>query len=328
MTDSKKKVNEQVDVNKNETIADNTNVLESYEIALGETKLPVRIIDIEDYVSHYQILLPDVDFVTRALLDETKRDLVSEIQFESLSLLTPDKFKEMKIKFLTKAKEKLKRVLSKESENSIAMLSRVLVNEMVGLGDIEYLLADSMLEEIVVNSSKDVVWAYHKRYGWLKTNIQISDEEMIRNYSSRVAREVGREITHMNPLLDAHLATGDRINATLFPISTSGNTITIRRFSRTPWTMVHMIDPAFGTISEEAAAFLWLAIEYEMSMLVSGGTASGKTSMLNALMPFMPANQRIISIEDTRELNLPDFLHWVPLTTRPPNPRGEGGFQC
>jgi len=234
----------------------------------------------------------------------------------------------MKIKFLTKAKEKLKRVLSKESENSIAMLSRVLVNEMVGLGDIEYLLADSMLEEIVVNSSKDVVWAYHKRYGWLKTNIQISDEEMIRNYSSRVAREVGREITHMNPLLDAHLATGDRINATLFPISTSGNTITIRRFSRTPWTMVHMIDPAFGTISEEAAAFLWLAIEYEMSMLVSGGTASGKTSMLNALMPFMPANQRIISIEDTRELNLPDFLHWVPLTTRPPNPRGEGGFQC
>ncbi len=144
------------------------------------------------------------------------------------------------------------------------------------------------------------------------------------NYSSRIAREVGREITHLEPLLDAHLVTGDRVNATLFPISTTGNTITIRRFSRTPWTIVHMIDPRFKTISSEAAAFLWLSIEYEMSILITGGTASGKTSMLNALMPFLPANQRIISIEDTRELNLPNYLHWIPLTTRPPTPQGEG----
>ncbi|OYT41267.1 MAG: hypothetical protein B6U86_02670 [Candidatus Altiarchaeales archaeon ex4484_43] len=84
----------------------------------------------------------------------------------------------------------------------------------------------------MVNSSKDVVWAYHKKHGWLKTNIQIPTEDMIMNYSARIAREVGREITHLEPLLDAHLSTGDRINATLFPISTAGNTITIRRFSR------------------------------------------------------------------------------------------------
>ncbi|RLI94605.1 MAG: CpaF family protein, partial [Candidatus Altiarchaeales archaeon] len=307
-----------------ESVEEKENELDSYTVRIDETELNVRIVDVGDYVAHYLLSLPEIDFVTRALLDETKRSLVSEIQLETQIMLTPDKFMEIRENFFIKAKEKLKKVLSRESEENITALSRVLVNEMIGLGDIEYLLADSMLEEIVVNSSKDVVWAYHKRYGWLKTNIQIPTEDMIRNYSARIAREVGREITHSVPLLDAHLPTGDRINATLFPISTCGNTITIRRFSRTPWTMIHLIDPEFNTISIEAAAFLWQAIEYELSMLVSGGTASGKTSMLNALMPFMPANQRIISIEDTRELNLPDFLHWVPLTTRPPNPRGEG----
>ena len=180
------------------------------------------------------------------------------------------------------------------------------------------------MEDIVVNSSKDVVWIYHKKYGWLKTNLLIPTEDMIRNYSSRIAREVGREITHLQPLLDAHLISGDRVNATLTPISSVGNTISIRRFSRVPWTIVHLLDPKVNTISLDAAAFLWLAIEYECSILVAGGTASGKTSMLNALMPFMPANQRIISMEDTRELNLPEYLHWVPMCVRSANPQGEG----
>jgi len=298
--------------------------LDSYNISLDELVLEVKILDVGDYVAHYRVFLPDIDFVTLALLDETKRSLVGDIQLETQNILSPDRFQELKTRFLERSKEKLSNVLKKASEEDISMLSRMIVNDMIGLGDIEYLLADGYLEEIVVNSSKDVVWAYHKKHGWLKTNIQIPTEDMIMNYSARIAREVGREITHLEPLLDAHLSTGDRVNATLFPISTSGNTITIRRFSRTPWTMVHMIDPTFNTITSEAAAFLWLSVEYELSMLISGGTASGKTSMLNALMPFMPANQRIISMEDTRELNLPEFLHWIPLTTRPPNPRGEG----
>ncbi|MBN2015027.1 MAG: CpaF family protein [Candidatus Altiarchaeota archaeon] len=298
--------------------------LDSYNISLDGLTVEVKVLDVGDYVPHYHILLPDIDFVTTALLDETKRSLVGEIQFETQSILSPDRFLELKTRFLARSKEKLANVLKKASGEDIAMLSRMIVNDMIGIGDIEYLLADGYLEEIVINSSKDVVWAYHKKHNWLKTNIQVDTEDMIMNYSSRIAREVGREITHLEPLLDAHLSTGDRVNATLFPISTSGNTITIRRFSRTPWTMIHLIDPAINTTSTEAAAFLWLSIEYELSMLISGGTASGKTSMLNALMPFMPANQRIISLEDTRELNLPKFLHWVPLTTRPPNPRGEG----
>lgn len=298
--------------------------MESYKIQIGDLSLPVRIVDIGDYVFHYNVLLPEIDFVTEALLDETKRSLVSEVQIETRSILDPDRYVELKGRFLERSKERLRNVLKKSTEEDISILSRIMANDMMGLGNIEYLLADPKIEEIVVNSSKDVVWVYHKVHGWVKTNVKIPSEDMIMNYSARIAREVGREITYLEPLLDAHLVTGDRVNATLFPISTTGNTITIRRFSRVPWTIVHMIDPKFRAITSEAATFLWLAIEYEMSILIAGGTASGKTSMLNALMPFLPANQRIISMEDTRELNLPEYLHWIPLTTRPPTPQGEG----
>ncbi|MEE9525912.1 MAG: type II/IV secretion system ATPase subunit, partial [Candidatus Woesearchaeota archaeon] len=129
-------------------------------------------------------------------------------------------------------------------------------------------------------------------------------------------------------IMDAHLLTGDRVVATLFPISTAGNTITIRRFARNPWTIVHFIDPKINCFSIEIAAFLWLAMQYELNILVAGGTASGKTSVLNAVTSLIPATQRIISIEDTREITLPDSLlrNWVPLTSRNPNPEGKGGI--
>jgi len=298
--------------------------IEKYNIKVGETEIPIKITNTGDYVYHYEIEFPHIDFVTRALLDETKRSLVGEIQIETHTILDAEKFNLIKTKFLKRAKEKLGAALKEASEDKVNILSRILVNEMIGLGDLEYLLADDFLEEVVVNNSRESVWIYHKNHGWIKTNLVIPTEDMVHNYSSRIAREVGREITHLEPLLDAHLASGDRVNATLFPISTAGNTITIRRFSRVPWTMVHMIDPKTKTLSVDAAAFLWLAVEFEFSILVAGGTASGKTTLLNALMPFMPANQRILSMEDTRELNLPGYLHWIPLTIRHPNPHGEG----
>ena len=136
---------------------------------------------------------------------------------------------------------------------------------------------------------------------------------------------MGKEITTLNPLMDAHLKTGDRVNATLFPISSKGNTITIRKFAVKPWTVTSLIKEK--TISYEGAALLWLAVQNEMSLLVTGGTASGKTSMLNMIANFFPPNQRIISIEDTRELMLPEILHWVPMETRLPNPEGKGGVE-
>ncbi len=301
-------------------------VLEKYVLVSDQVHFDVKIVDTGDFVPHYLVSMPRIDFVTRALLDETKRSLIGEVKIESKDVFESSKFQKLKVKFESRAKDKLRNVLKKSSDEYVATLSRILVNEMLGLGDIEYLLLDDNVEEIVVNNSKEPVWCYHKVRGWLKTNIILPTEDLINNYAARVARDVGREITHLTPLLDAHLATGDRVNATLFPISTAGNTMTIRRFSRTPWSAIHLMDPKVRTINPEIGAFLWMAMEFEMSILVAGGTASGKTSMLNAIMPFMPANQRIISIEDTRELNLPEYLHWLPMTTRPPNPEGEGGI--
>jgi flagellar protein FlaI len=196
------------------------------------------------------------------------------------------------------------------------------MQEMLGLGDVEYLLADEQLEEIVITSSKEPVRIYHKKHGWLETNITLENEDKILNYANIIGRRVGRQITTLNPLLDAHLITGDRANAVLFPICTKGHTITIRRFARDPWTLVDFIKN--NTVTSKLLALIWLAIQYEMNVLISGGTASGKTSFLNICMPFIPHNHRIVSIEDTRELQLPKYLYWCPLTVRQPNPEGKG----
>jgi flagellar protein FlaI len=106
------------------------------------------------------------------------------------------------------------------------------------------------------------------------------------------------------------------------PISNAGNTITIRKFAAKPWTITTFMET--NTISPSAAALIWEAVQYEMSTIISGGTASGKTSMLNVVANFFPPNQRVVSIEETREIRLPKFLHWVPMVTRLPNPEGRG----
>jgi flagellar protein FlaI len=187
---------------------------------------------------------------------------------------------------------------------------------------IEFILSDHQLEEVVVNEATEPIWVYHRKHGWLKTNIFLRDEEQTRHYASIIGRKVGRQISVLEPLLDAHLDEGDRVNATLMPISTGGNTLTFRKFSRDPWTVTKFIQTR--TISVEAAAIVWLAMQYEMSALIAGGTASGKTSALNCFADLFPPNQRIISIEDTREIRLPKHLHWVPLNTRLPNAEGKG----
>jgi len=150
----------------------------------------------------------------------------------------------------------------------------------------------------------------------------MESEEQILNYASIIARRVGKQVTNLTPLLDAHLVTGDRANATLFPISSKGNTITIRRFRRDPWTVTDFLNSK--TVNSELMALIWLSFQYELNIIMSGGTASGKTSLMNICLPFIQPNQRVLTIEDTRELQLPEFLHWVPLTTREPNPEGKG----
>jgi len=296
--------------------------LEKYKVSSEGIEIEVEIKRVKDFVPHYELKLPEIAKGTLTLLDQVRADLLAEIPLKMSEITDVAKLEAAKKKFYEKGFQLLKKELPFANPELIKFLTGILIQEMFGLGRIEFLIEDPNLEEIVINGSKEPVWVYHKKYGWLKTNVFVRSENDILNYANSIGRKVGRQITVLNPLLDAHLPTGDRVNATLFPISTCGNTITIRKFRRSPWTITDFIENK--TLNFEVSALLWLAIQYELNVIFTGGTASGKTSLLNVFATFIPPNQRIISIEDTRELQLPDFLHWVPLTTREPNPEGLG----
>src|SRR3989344_6085793 len=276
----------------------------------------------EDIVNAYNISIPQINTATLALLESIKEELIKETRIKTEEIFDPTSVKKIKTDFKTRTQKLLERRIPGISVEIKDMLIAFLLHETLGLGKLELLFADDYLEEIVINTSKEPIWVYHKEFGWLKTNVFIESEQEIQNYANIIGRRAGRQISVLNPLLDAHMITGDRANATLFPISTKGNTLTIRKFARRPWTITDFLENK--TMTPDVAAMMWLVIQYELNMIIAGGTSSGKTSFLNTLLPFIQPNHRIISIEDTRELAFPDFLHWVPLTTREPNPEGKG----
>ncbi len=294
--------------------------VEEYNLEIDKAKV---IIKIEKTVQGmmYVIYLPELKIATKALLDEIRKELISISAIAVGEIMDQKAVGKMKRHFMAEAGKILKSKLPNIGQESEDFLIGILMQEMLGLGKIEFMINDPNLEEIVIVSSKEIR-VYHKKYGWLLTNIQLASEDEVTNYANIIARRVGRQISILNPLLDAHVVTGDRANAVLYPIATKGNTITIRKFARDPWTIVDLIQN--NTMSKEIAALLWLAIEYEMNVIFSGGTASGKTVCLNACMPFIPPNHRVISMEDTRELMLPKFLYWTPLVTRTANAEDKG----
>ncbi len=296
-------------------------ILEKYDLTIDGATVNVEIRK-GIFDTYYNLSIPQIDIATSILLKNIRNELVSVTTISMQELVDPSAFLSIKARFMGEATKLLRKKLPQIEKKVEEFLIGKLIQDMLGLGEIEFLINDPSLEEIVVLSSKDKIRVYSKKYGWLETNIKLETEDQVINYSNIIARRVGRQITVLTPLLDAHLITGDRVNAVLYPIDTKGNTITIRKFARDPFTIVDFINNK--TCDLDTSALLWLGIEYEMNILISGGTGSGKTSFLNACMPFVPPNQRIISIEDTRELMLPEFLYWTPLVTRSPNPEGKG----
>jgi flagellar protein FlaI len=295
--------------------------LDKYKIRINDIVVDINIVMKEDDATpKYVVSLTNISDTTKIVLEKIRQEFISRIDTKDLENV--DESIDIKEKFQSEIHTLIKRYFPTANEQTVNMLVNYIVQENLGLGKIEILLKDVFLEEIVINNHTDPVWVYHKKHGWLVTNIKLVTESKIRHYATMIGRDVGKEITTLSPLMDAHLLTGDRVNATLSPISSKGNTITIRKFSADPWTITKFIKD--HTISIEAAAFIWFAIQNELSILVAGGTGSGKTSMLNVISNFFPPNQRILSIEDTRELVLPANLHWVPMETRLPNPEGKG----
>src|SRR3989338_3313687 len=298
-------------------------IIDTYELNVNDIVIDVSIIaKAEEPVPTYTISITNISDTTKIILEKIRDEFVAE---ETKTLSEEASISDIQEQFKEKILKLLAKYFPNANKKTMDMLINYILQQNIGLGNLDILLNDTNLEEVVVNNSNEPVWVYHRRHGWLKTNVLIPNESRIRHYSTIIGRDVGKEITLLNPLMDAHLKTGDRVNATLSPISSKGNTITIRKFAAKPWTITDFIREK--TISYEGAALLWAAIQNELSIIVAGGTASGKTSMLNAMANFFPSNQRIISIEDTSELTLPKLLHWVPMETRLSNPEGKGGIE-
>ncbi|HID73824.1 MAG TPA: hypothetical protein EYP43_02100, partial [Thermoplasmata archaeon] len=186
--------------------------------------------------------------------------------------------------------------------------------DLIGYGRIDPLMLDPNIEDVSCDGPEIPVFIYHRRHESLESNIMWPDEFELESYIIRLAQRCGKHISVAEPLLDATLMDGSRVVMTLGKdISTRGSTFTIRKFRAEPFTPTHLIK--FKTFSPLLMAYLWMAVQYGMSMLFVGGTASGKTTSLNAISLFIPHQVKIVSIEETREVNLP-HPNWVPGCTR------------
>jgi len=194
-----------------------------------------------------------------------------------------------------------------------------LLNEIAGLGPIEPLINDPEVTEVMVNGPFQI---YVERHGRLElTDKRFRDNTHVMQIIERIVAPLGRRVDEKSPMVDARLSDGSRVNAIIPPLALKGPTVTIRKFSKDPFTMTDLVN--FGTLSNECAQFLKAAVEGRLNIVISGGTASGKTTTLNVLSSFIPANERIITIEDAAELQLRQE-HVVTLEARPPNIEGVG----
>lgn len=205
--------------------------------------------------------------------------------------------------------------------NDRTYISKSIQNEITGLGPLEELINDSTVSEIMVNGPNQI---YVERKGKLVlSDVKFQDEEHVRRIIDRIVTPLGRRIDDSNPMVDARLKDGSRVNAIIPPLALCGSTITIRKFSDTPLTIENLMK--FGSLSPEMAGFLEAGVRGKLNILVSGGTGSGKTTLLNVLSAFIPHDERIVTIEDAAELKLMQD-HVVSLESRPANLEGTGAI--
>lgn len=200
-----------------------------------------------------------------------------------------------------------------EAESYLKLMYYI-YRDFVGLGKIEPLMNDYFIEDVECNGTGYPIYIVHRKYRNLRTNVIFKETRELGNFVEKLAQKCGQYVSYANPLLDGALPDGSRVNATYTEdISSRGPTFTIRKFTKYPWSPIKLIQ--LNTISPEILAYLWILIEYEQNIMIIGGTASGKTTMLNALTFFIPPSARIVSIEDTRELNL-EHTNWLPSVAR------------
>ena len=206
-----------------------------------------------------------------------------------------------------------KRELTKKEKETKDKIFYHLFREFLGYGKIDIVMKDDGIEDISCDGHHVPVFLYHKKHDEITTNIQFENAEELNSFVVRLSQICGKQISIFSPIVDGKLPDGSRLQTTLGKTVTQGATFTIRKFKENPLTPIDLVN--FKSFSLDMAAYFWTAIENGASILFCGGTASGKTTALNALSLFIPAKHKIVTIEDTRELNLP-HKNWIAGTTR------------
>ncbi|QIG79250.1 CpaF family protein [Stakelama tenebrarum] len=242
--------------------------------------------------------------------------LLERVDPEAAATLSKDELAEEFRPIIGEVLAELKLTLNRREQFA---LEKVLVDELLGLGPLEELLADSAISDIMVNGPEQT---YVERKGKLElANIQFRDEEHLFQIAQRICNSVGRRVDQTTPLADARLKDGSRVNVIVPPLSLRGTAISIRKFSAKPITLDMMAQG--GSMSQKMATMLKIAGACRFNIVISGGTGSGKTTMLNALSKLIDPGERVLTIEDAAELRLQQ-PHWLPLETRPANLEGQG----
>ena len=260
----------------------------------------------------YEVIEPTLLKEEEKQLEEIKKLLMEEIDISLKEIETREKAEEyLKRKF----QEVIKDYKLKIEKEAIDKLLYYVVRDFLGYGKIDPLMKDHLIEDISADGVGIPVYVWHRIYESMPTNIVFETEEELNSFIIRLAYLAGKNISLATPLIDASLPDGSRVQLTYGnEITRRGSTFTIRRFRVDPLTISDLI--AFNTMSAEMAAYFWYIIENRSSILVSGGVAAGKTTTLNCLSMFIKPELKIVSVEDTPELNLP-HENWIPSVVRP-----------
>ncbi len=260
----------------------------------------------------YKVLEPKLAKKDEELLDEIKDIIQSrlDVSFEDLGRI--------KVKgYLSDKLDEAIEILGQDLHGARKKAIKYYIErDLIDMGKIEPMMQDPNIEEISCDGVGIPIFVYHRNanYGSMETNIAFEDKEELDSYVRGLGQMVGKTVSMANPLVDASLPDGSRLQATLgTDIARKGSNFTIRKFTENPLTPVDLME--FGTIDPRALAYIWMAIEQQKSVLISGGTATGKTTMLNVVSLFIRPEMKIVTIEDTAELRLP-HTHWVPEVAR------------
>ncbi len=259
----------------------------------------------------YEIIEPTLQEDEKERLKEIKTFLIDELNVSLKEIETKEKAENY---LKEKTKETIRKYRIKVPPEAIDKFIYYIIRDFIGYGKIDPLMKDHLIEDVSADGVNIPLYVWHRMYESLPTNIVFEDEAELNSFVIRMAYLAGKNISIASPILDASLPDGSRIQLTYgSEVTRRGSTFTIRRFKVDPLTISDLI--AFNTLSSEMAAYLWYLIENRASVIVAGGVAAGKTTMLNCLSMFIKPEMKIVSVEDTHELNLP-HENWIPSVVR------------